>query len=63
MTKIIVIVNMTKIRYSNIQLPDHESVHLTGLYIRRAHQMGYEPMIKVLYTKTLMDQSTQVQSV
>ena len=58
MNKIIVIVNMTKIIYINIQLPDYESVHLNGLNIRRAHQMGYAPMIKVLSNKTLMDQPT-----
>ena len=45
MTKIVIIVNMTKIIYINIKLSDHESMHPNGLYIRRAHQMGYAPMI------------------
>ena len=36
-------------------------MHPTGLDIRRAHHIGYTPMIKVLSNETLMDQSAQAQ--
>ena len=36
-------------------------MHPTGLDIRRAHQMGYVLMIKILSNETLMDQLAQPQ--
>ena len=36
-------------------------MHPTDLDIRRIHQMGYTPMIKVLVNETLMDQLAQAQ--
>ena len=36
-------------------------MHPIGLDVRRAHQMGYPPMIKVLANETLMDQQAHAQ--